>query len=298
MLESNPRQTTLRKSTIVRSKLMRSTVRPLARGLSHLAPGIATKVAGEIFLRPPRSSMPLRERWWATEAEELSVMYGDGRLAAWRWGWGGCRKVLLVHGWGGRGLQLGALAEPLVEAGFDVIAFDGPGHGKSSGVRSSLPAMADAIGTMVRSLGGVDGIVAHSFGASACTNALARPQTLPEVRRLAYVAPAIDMIGLTEQFADLVGFAPNIAPRLRQGIEHRFGVPFEEWQSLGIARRMRHPLLVVHDEEDAEVAFDEGEALAATWPGAELLATRGLGHRRILRRPSVVASIVEFIDRE
>lgn len=295
MLQAIDSRAVLNKSTIDRSKIMLSTLRPLMRGFSHLAPRMATRVASAIFLRPPRATMPWRERWWATEAEEMSVLYGGGRLAAWRWGWGSGRKVLLVHGWGGRGLQLGALAEPLMEAGFDVIAYDAPGHGQSSGSRSSLPAMADAVGTMARSLGGVDAIVAHSFGASACTNALARPQTAPEVQRLVYLAPATDMIGLTEQFTHLVGFGPHIAPRLRRGIERRFGVPFEEWQSLGIARRMQHPLLVVHDRQDREVSFAEGDALSQAWPGAELLATDGLGHRRILRQPSVVERIVGYL---
>ncbi len=295
MLDVIDSRVAFKKSTIGRSK-MAATVRILVRGFSHLAPRMATKVASRIFLRPPKSAMPLRERWWATEAEEMSVLYGGGHLAAWRWGWGGRRRVLLVHGWGGRGLQLGAMAQPLVEAGFDVIAYDAPGHGLSSGSRSSLPAMADAVGTMVRSLGGVDGIIAHSFGASACTNALARPQTTPDVQRLVYLSPATDMVGLTEQFTDLVGFGPHIAPRLRRGIERRFRVPFEEWQSLGIARRMHHPLLVVHDREDREVSFAEGEALTQAWPGAELQATEGLGHRRILQQPSVVERVVSFLD--
>ena len=53
--------------------------------------------------------------------------------------------------------------------------------------------------------------------------------------------------------------------------------------------------LVVHDREDTEVRWAEGASIAAAWPGAELLTTRGLGHRRILRDPAVVARVIAFL---
>ena len=295
MHTANPAVGSIKKSTTGRSNVIQNTVRPLMRGLSHVAPQVAAGVARQIFLRPPKATMPVRERWWATNADEMSVLYGGGRLRAWRWGWGSPRRVLLVHGWGGRGLQLGALAGPLVEAGFDVIAFDAPGHGQSSGTMSSLPAMADAIGTMVRHVGGVDGIVAHSFGATACINALNQAHMRPAVQRLVFIAPAVDVVGLTEQFADMVGFTPGIASRLRGYLSKRFGMPFENFQPLPIARHMHHPLLVVHDREDREIDVSQGESLAGGWPGAHFEATEGLGHRRILRHPEVVQKAVDFL---
>jgi hypothetical protein len=37
--------------------------------------------------------------------------------------------------------------------------------------------------------------------------------------------------------------------------------------------------------------------IAAAWPGARWLMTRGLGHRRILRDPATVQAVVDFIVR-
>ena len=53
--------------------------------------------------------------------------------------------------------------------------------------------------------------------------------------------------------------------------------------------------LFVHDRDDAEVAFGSGLALARAWKDARLVATRGLGHRRILRAPEVVQDAIDFI---
>jgi hypothetical protein len=50
--------------------------------------------------------------------------------------------------------------------------------------------------------------------------------------------------------------------------------------------------LIVHDRLDKEVHFQDGETLAAAWPGAEFVATEGLGHRRILRAQGIIERVV------
>ena len=62
-----------------------------------------------------------------------------------------------------------------------------------------------------------------------------------------------------------------------------------------LAPALTQPLLVVHDRGDAEIPWQHGTALARAWPGAELLMTEGLGHRRVLRDPDVVAASVAFV---
>ena len=54
-------------------------------------------------------------------------------------------------------------------------------------------------------------------------------------------------------------------------------------------------MLVVHDREDVTVPYDDGAAIAAAWPGAELVTTTGLGHRDIVRDREVVARAVAFL---
>lgn len=259
-----------------------------------MAPATASRLADRIFLRPPRVPSPPREEWWATEAERFTVPFGEGTLAGWKWGWGG-EKILLVHGWGGRGLQLGAFAEPLVEAGYEVIAYDAPGHGQSWGARSSLPEKASAVAAMVHHLGGVKAIIAHSAGAAAVTSALGRPGTPLPVERLVYLAPSVDMLEVTHRFADMVGFSRPVVDRMREGIERRYGVKFQELAGESIAPRLDHSLLVIHDREDREISIHEGSRLVRSWKGARLLVTEGLGHYRLLRDDSVVAQTVRFV---
>jgi hypothetical protein len=46
---------------------------------------------------------------------------------------------------------------------------------------------------------------------------------------------------------------------------------------------------------DREVPHDDGQRLAAAWPGSELMTTSGLGHGRILGDASVIDAVVRFV---
>ena len=278
--------------------------RTLFRGVTPVAPGAAASLALALFRRPPRHRDSAEERDVIANAERLFLSLDGKPLAAWRWGHG--PAVLLVHGWGSRGSRLGSFVAPLTEAGYSVVAFDAPGHGASAGRLSSLPQFISAIERLGRELGKkgggcrpegpvpatFSGIVAHSMGGAATTLAMARG--LP-VRRVVFLAPAADPAGYSERFAELLGLTPDVLRRMKQSIERRFGQPWDDFDVLRAARKMTAPLLVFHDRDDRDVAWTDGAAIAAAWPGAELVSTEGLGHRRIVHDPGVVSRTVAFL---
>jgi alpha-beta hydrolase superfamily lysophospholipase len=48
------------------------------------------------------------------------------------------KKILLIHGWSGRGTQLCSIADCFVKKGYTTISFDAPAHGKSPGKTSDM----------------------------------------------------------------------------------------------------------------------------------------------------------------
>lgn len=284
-----------KKSTIGRSK--NSVPRVVHFGfrlLSRLAPALTTRVAEVIFLRPPRHPVPAREREWLEGARELSFQSAGRRLAGWVWGDG--PVVLLVHGWAGRGSQLGAFVRPLVEQGFRVVAYDAPGHGASSGRRSSIPEIADAVASVAEQAGPVKAIIAHSLGSAAVTVALGSGLS-PE--RCVYLAPPSDLEYFSREFARILGMTPEIPIRMRRRIERRFGIQWETLEAPAVAASIATPpLLVFHDVADPEVPFEQGEILVRVWKNASLAPTSGLGHRAILRDPTVIERAVRFLTAE
>jgi pimeloyl-ACP methyl ester carboxylesterase len=277
--------------------------------LESIAPALAGRVAARLMFRTSRMSPEAWEHELVARSERLFL---DGRrLAVYRWGRGPI--VLLVHGWNGRGSQLGGFVEPLLAAGFQVVAFDAPGHGASRGSESSLVAFADAFDAVVESVQPffrpIHGVITHSLGGAAVTYALGRARRSRggaegwlrrgalENGRLAFVAPPIDVRSLSRQFSSAFGLGERTSEAIDLTIERRLRVRIDDMDAVRIAREMDAPLLVLHDEDDRAVPVSSGRRLASAWPGAELCVTRGLGHSRILRDQECVQRVVDFVSR-
>lgn len=258
--------------------------------LERTVPGVAGWWADRLFFTPPRPRLTRRLDTVLAAATRFDVPFAGGSLPAWRWGAG--PTVLLVHGWGSRAGHLSAFTTPLVEAGFSPVAFDAPAHGAAPGHRTNVPQMARALAAVAKTVGPVHAVVAHSVGAAV--TALALRDGLG-VERVVFLAPAGDPEGFTRTFAARLGLGPASLEAMRARAERRIGVPFSSIDMRALARGQRAPLLVVHDRDDDEIAWDHGLAVAEAWPGAELLATRGLGHHRVLKDGDVVARTSAFV---
>jgi pimeloyl-ACP methyl ester carboxylesterase len=284
---------TMEKSTIVRSHREPPwwpLVRAANRALSALAPGRAARLAERLFLTPPRARRPAAEIDLLAAARARPMRSSGRRIETWVWGAG--PSVLLVHGWGGRGAQLGAFVDPLIARGFSVVAFDAPGHGASDPGPVTIPELTAAIREVAAARGRLAGLVAHSVGALAATRALYEGL---EVAAAVYVGPAAELVGPAARFAETLGFSRDVRERMRQRIEARVGRPWSAFDVTALAPALHTPLLVVHDRGDAEIPWQHGLVTSRAWSGAELLLTDGLGHRRILRAPDVLAASVAFV---
>jgi pimeloyl-ACP methyl ester carboxylesterase len=283
-----------------------TTVRSIFAGLQVISPALAAQLAARAMFRTQRTRVADWERELLESGVELRVDGPTVRIAARRWGEVG-PLVLLVHGWNGRGSQLGAFVAPLVATGHQVVAFDAPGHGHSDGSRSSLLEFANAFDAVLDAVRPffqpLRGVVAHSMGGAAVTYALSRAQERGRAMgergvdepRLVFIAPPIDVRDFVDTVSSQLGLLPGTQARLEGLLERRIGQRLEDLHALKLAGSMRQPLLVVHDERDRAVPFTCGASLAAAWPGATLRATQGLGHSRILRDAEVVSAATGFI---
>jgi len=136
-------------------------------------------------------------------------------------------------------------------------------------------------------------VVAHSLGCSAAATAL---RDGLEADRVVFLAPMADPRPYTHDFARRLGFGEHVRTRMVERIERRVGVPMSHFDLPAMARQMTPPpLLVVHDRDDREIRWTGGRDVSRAWPAARLLLTSGLGHRRILSDPKVVAEVVRFV---
>jgi pimeloyl-ACP methyl ester carboxylesterase len=259
--------------------------------LSTVSPPAAAFAAERLFMHPRRHARPEQEWALLSSARMFSIPDPDGALTAWEWGDDG-ERVMLMHGWEGRGAQLGALVAPLVARGFRVVTLDAPAHGSSPGFLSSFFHFARALESAKAEVGPFHALIAHSLGGAAAGWA---SQGSSIADRLVLIAAPTCLRSATEEAAQMLGLRRDARERMEARLTRRFGTRLDDVHAARLAPRMTAPLLVVHDENDREVPVASGELLARLWPGAELMKTRGLGHRRILKDPAVIQRVVSFV---
>jgi pimeloyl-ACP methyl ester carboxylesterase len=275
-------------------------VRVAFRLVSAISTAAAARVAKRLFFSPPlalrrkheRSSLPDGGEPFAFQSSGASpTLIHRQTISGTSWGVG--PTVLLVHGWAGHRAQMAAMVAPLTAAGFRVVAADMPAHGDSSGKLSSVIHFSNALQELAARFGPLRGLVAHSFGAAAATHALANGL---KVDRVVFIAPPARFDSFWNRFQDALGMSVSVRRRLTADAEAWLGNRFDEVAPITLAPRMTAPLLILHDAGDREVAFEEGLELASKWPGAALHRTEQLGHLRILRDPSSLATAVAFLQ--
>lgn len=259
-----------------------------------LFPELAAAWAERLFLTPPKNGSAVARALDLIDARGSFVEHKERAIATWRWGSPDAPAVLLVHGWGGYAAQMRGFVFPLLAAGYRVIAYDQPAHGVSDGKLTGLPDFADVLAEVAWTHGEVQAVVGHSLGATAAALALAWGKVRYE--RIVLVAPPSDLVGYSRRFARWHWMPEPVRRAMQAAIEERYGV---RWEALEVARnapRLSAEALVIHDREDRMVPWKQGEAFARLWPGARLLATRGLGHGRILSDERVTGAVADFIS--
>lgn len=220
----------------------------------------------------------------------------DGEVVTYRWGAvDRDPTVVLVHGWSGWSQQMERFVAPLQARGFAVLAFDHVAHGASAGNRSSLPVMIRTVEHVLRSVPQAAGVIAHSLGAGAAAAILASSRR--DLSAAVLIAPPSDPRPYLARLAMMLGAPRRLLQSIQRSAERIAGVEFERltaqsWE----LQKIRTPLLIVHDVDDAEVPISDGYAYTSA-SQVRVLATDGLGHRRILRDLHVVDTAAAFVAR-
>jgi len=231
-------------------------------------------------------SKPARTRLQAPDGEVITYHWGDFKREP---------TVVLAHGWNGWAQQMERFVAPLQERGLAVIAFDHVAHGASAGNRSSLPVMIRTLEHLFSEVPDLVGVIAHSLGAAATASVLASSRR--ELQGAVLIAPPSDPRPYLTMLARMMGAPKALTPQIEQAAGHIAGVELKRlvadpWT----VRRIRTPLMIVHDVDDGEVPISNGYAYTRG-SRARVLATDGLGHRRILRDLHVVDQAVGFVSR-
>lgn len=265
----------------------------------RLWPALAVRIAYRLFATP----LPLRALWrrrtpgsawrterWPFEDAEITVHIPLAPPQG--------PAVVLLHGWGGHAGQMLALAGAVAARGLRPVLVDLPAHGASRGRMSNLAQFARAIEYATARLqaqgAAPQAVVAHSLAANAAAHAASRGLA---TARLVLIAPPASPYTYTRLFAQVFGLSERTRAALQQRIEAREGVLLRQFEPSAVGSRIAVPTLLVHDRGDRINRFADAEAYRDHIPGARLLATDGLGHRKLLGDAAVLDAVADFVAR-
>ncbi len=260
--------------------------------LDRVASGLAARMTYRLISSPPRHRPSDAEGVLRASAHQWRIPFQDGWLQCYRWGKG--PQCLFVHGWGGRGTQPEAMIRQLIQSGLSVVSFDHPAHGLSSGTWAEQMRMAQATAAVIHDVGPIDTLIAHSLGVAATAIAL-RDYEL-DVQRLVSISSLADCTWFTHVIGSYLGISTQTVAKARARMDANYAQPLG-WDTLSIPDMLAHlkiPMLLVHDRDDQEIPFEHALKIQQTLRHAELIATQGLGHRRILKDPAVINQISRF----
>ena len=279
--------------------------------LDRVAPSRAGDLAYKRFLKPRFSSrrspdhavLAERARFHLRHAAWVRVPTTEGVVQAYVFepdAKAGARgSVLIAHGWTSEASFMAVIAEQLRRAGFRVVAFDQPGHGRSARAEASLIDCARALRQVADALGPTPFVVTHSMGGLAALLAGAGGAPLGPgypFERYVLIASPNRFKAITDEFADELGLgaaARRAFERHLERIAHRTMSSFTAANLLAATRR---PALLVHARDDTEVAFAHAGEIAARCSLAEIQAVDGVGHRNILFAPPVIRAVVSYLS--
>ncbi|OMQ09197.1 alpha/beta fold hydrolase [[Flexibacter] sp. ATCC 35103] len=261
--------------------------------LAFISVKLATSFAVKLFTTPIKHKVPKRE----LEMEQKSIQkkifvpaigknvitYEYGKSAP---------KILLVHGWSGRGTQLFKIADELLKNGYSTVSFDAPAHGKSEGKTTIMSEFIASILEIEKQYGPFETAIGHSLGGMSVLNAI---KDGLQVKNAVIIGSGDVVQDILDEFVSKLGLKSEISNGLRDYFENKYQLKMNDFSAYKAAQKIQIPVLVIHDNHDPEVPVKAGIHIHKHLENGTLFLTDQLGHRKILGNQNVIKKIIDFI---
>lgn len=229
------------------------------------------------------------------EAEKLNFSIEGETVQGYRWNKGGIKRVLIAHGFNSSVAGFGHFVKPLIEKNYEVLAFDAPAHGKSTGTKINAVVYKEMIVAINERYGPIQSYMGHSFGGLAISLALEEIQH-NENYRVVLIAPATESKTAIDFFFSFMKLNGEVRKEFDHYIYSLKNRP-PEWYSVSRAvKNLKAKILWVHDEEDRITPWrDAKKVKEENLPNVGFLITKGLGHRGIYKDANVAKTIIGFL---
>ena len=270
------------------------------RAVALLSPKLAAHLCLRVLSLPPRVRPKPAHHKLVASAERFELSAAGFRARGYAWGSG--PAVIFCHGWCADASWFAPYIEALNRRGFQVVAFDAPGHGLAAAGRTDMFDFAACIGgaaDWVQARGGrIQAVVGHSVGGVAA--ALAMRDWNIACDRLALISAFTDCNWVADAFIKMTGLSRDIGERMRDqyvGLG-RGPLALRRTSVVDMIRHAPAHVFLAHDKDDADVPFWHSLVLLEGCRRAHFYRTAGCGHRRVLRDAGLVNALVRFVSNQ
>jgi len=270
-------------------------IRAKIKLLSLLSNRRAAEEAFRLFSTPmkqPPATIPPAFNY----AEPLFLKLYGLKVKGYRWNKDKPVKGRVLHGFCSSSYKFHHYVAPLIEQGYEVLAFDAPAHGGSAGKTINALEYGKLVEVIIKAYGPVNGFIAHSFGGIALSLALEKTPH-DENTKVVLIAPATETTSAIDAAFKMLNIEnKNVRTAFENIIKEKSGHP-SKWFS--IKRAMQHikaTTLWIHDEEDDITPLSDAlKVKELNLPNVQFHITQGLGHRRIYRDKTVKKRVIDFL---
>ncbi len=243
-----------------------------------------------LFSRPPRYKITEEDKrvlsQASTEILEVPLIHKKAILKKWEQG----KKILMIHGWAGRGIQLRSHIQKFKENGYEVHMIDFPSHGEAPGKTSSVFEFVHTLKVLFSKYS-YEAVIAHSVGCAALLGSIDKSLTIP----LILFAPHYDLHDSLTKMMRRRGLKGKFVEDVVSLYEKHYGFSFHSFNPKEQAPLYKGPVLIYHDTKDGALPSTHSQSLVKAFSHAKFIETTGLGHNRILRDEKIVEDVFRFI---
>lgn len=248
----------------------------------------------QAFFSPSQYEVKSTDQAILEHGNNYRMLFDGGELMVTTWGDSG-PAVLLMHGWGGARAQMTGFVEPLLSAGYRVVAYDQPAHGQSDGKLTNILEITPTMDLIAQQEGKFDAIIAHSFGTLITSYALTS-LNFPPPAKLVYFGAFNRLLDSLPRFQVQAKLPDELIAGLREMIYDNFGHgKLDAIVNEAMVSQINIPALMFHDAADNVTPIEDSRAIAKAWGSAHLIETSGLGHRGALQSKEIHDQVINFL---
>lgn len=249
------------------------------------------------LLMKPRMQSPKTMPTIFQQANEENFNFQGRRIKTYYWKNTG-PIVFLVHGWAGDPSQFTALIERLLSQGYSIFTYDQIAHGHSQGKQANIVLFTLLLQQLIPHVleyGKIHAIMAHSLAGAAALNLV---DQMAHINHLILFSPLTFVENSLRNSTSQLGIHRDLMTSLIRNIERQHQTELKFFDPSKQNKKPSTNVHLLHCKNDRLVPITDTEKYKSTRSNffKNLEFTEQLGHRRILKDPTVISTVLTWLQ--